>query len=91
MSESNAPLQVMTYPGEYTFRMVAHSLPDMKERVRVLVQSIVGEIPDHAIGERPSAAGKYMAYHVTCMLVSEEQRRDVYLRLKTEPAILMTL
>ena len=37
------------------------------------------------------AAGNYLALHVTCLLASEEMRRDVYARLKTDPAVLKTL
>jgi putative lipoic acid-binding regulatory protein len=79
------------YPALYTFRVITRQGPGVRDRVRLLVQAIAGTVPDDAVTERLSSAGNYRALHVTCLLASEEMRRDVYMRLSADPSVLMTL
>jgi putative lipoic acid-binding regulatory protein len=83
--------QVIQYPGTYTFRVIARHHPDVVERLRFIVQAVVGEAPIEAVTNRESAAGNYLSVHLSCLLVSEEQRRDVYFRLKADPLVKLTL
>jgi putative lipoic acid-binding regulatory protein len=93
MAEPTTPV-VMEYPGVYTFRVVTRAHPDIRQRLRVAVESVMGagSVPDHAFLEhRPSSAGKYVAVHFNVTLESEDQRRDVYVRLKADEAVMFML
>jgi putative lipoic acid-binding regulatory protein len=79
------------YPLLYEFRAVTKKIPDVRNLTRQVVESIVGELPDDAASERDSSGGKYASVHVRCMLTSEEQRRSVYLRLRAESWVILTL
>jgi len=81
----------ISYPALYTFRVVGQHTAGLRERIRVIVQSVVGSLPDDALSERASSGGKYQAIHVSCLLLSEEQRREVYVKLKAEPTVVMSL
>jgi putative lipoic acid-binding regulatory protein len=81
----------MEYPLLYVFRFVAKRLPDVRARIKTLVELELGPLPDDAVTERDSSAGKYAAVHVTCLLQREEQRRAVYLRVRAEPWVLLGL
>jgi putative lipoic acid-binding regulatory protein len=85
------PALPTSYPALYTFRVITRHGPGVRDRVRLMVQSIVGTVPDDAVTERLSGAGNYRALHVTCLLASEDMRRDVYVKLRTDPAVMMTL
>ena len=69
----------------------ARRSPGLREHVRLLIQSVVGVLPDEALTERKSSAGAYLALHVSCLLTSEEQRREVYLKLRADPQVVFTL
>jgi len=81
----------LTYPTLYTFRVVLQGMPKAAEHVRSLVESVIGALSDESVSERPSRGGNYVAVHVSCLLVSEEQRREVYGKLKTIPGVLLAL
>jgi putative lipoic acid-binding regulatory protein len=81
----------LEYPALYVFRVIGRRSAHLREDIRRLVQSVVGALPDEALTERESSAGAYLAIHVACLLTSEEQRRDVYAKLKADPQIVFTL
>jgi putative lipoic acid-binding regulatory protein len=81
----------LEYPALYVFRLIGRRSPGLREHVRLLIQSVVGVLPDEALTERKSSAGAYLALHVSCLLTSEEQRREVYLKLKADPQVVFTL
>ena len=91
MADLQQTPEPIEYPSLYIFRVVALYDPTLRERMRLIVQSIVGPIPDDALSERPSAHGKYRAIHVTCLLQSEEQRIAVYEKLREDPAVKLRL
>lgn len=84
-------LPEITYPALYVFRAICRSRPDAPERVRNLVQSVIGPVADDAVTTRPSRGDAYIAVHVTCLLTSEEQRQGVYAALKGDSDILLSL
>jgi len=88
---STASLPELEYPLLYVFRVVTRKVPDVARRVRQVLEAVVGPLPDDAVTERDSRAGQYTAVHVSCLLSSEEQRRDAYARLKAEPFVMMML
>lgn len=88
---SDESLPAIDYPVLYVFRAIGRNVPDIRDHVRRIVQSVVGLIPDDAVTERPSANGKYTAVHVSCLLGSEEQRREVYAKLKADPQVVFLL
>ena len=88
---STAALPELEYPLLYVFRVVARKVPDVARRVRQVLEPVVGPLPDDAVTERDSRAGHYAAVHVTCLLASEDQRREAYARLKAEPFVMMML
>ena len=91
MADLQGSPEPISYPALYIFRVVALYDPNLRERVRLIVQSVVGPIPEEALSERASAHGKYRAIHVTCVLESEEQRIAVYEKLREEPAVRLRL
>ncbi len=79
------------YPALYTFRFVGKRSDTLRDDVRLAVQSVVGHIADDSVTEHPSKAGNYVAVHVVCLLRTEQQRRDVYSKVKENPAIVLSL
>ncbi len=88
---SPAETPKLEYPQLYVFRFVAKRVPEARARIKTLVELEVGPLPDDAVTERDSSAGKYAAVHVSCLLQSEAQRRAVYLRVRAEPWVLLGL
>ena len=72
------------YPLDYTFRIMGLAGEDFAEHARRLVEEVVGEAPPEKVKVRASAAGKYHAVSVVVRLVSEDQRRAVYLALHAD-------
>lgn len=81
----------LEYPALYTFRIIGAHSPLLRGRIRAHVQAVVGLLPDEALSERPSSGGAWLAVHVTCLLTSEAQRRDVYARLHADPQVKLAL
>ena len=84
-------LPEITYPALYVFRVICRSDPSASERIRNLVQSVIGPIAEDAVTTRPSRGDAYIAVHVTALLTSEEQRQGVYTALKADSGVLLSL
>ncbi len=89
MSEPTLP--ELEYPALYVFRVVTRRAPAASQRVRGHVEAVVGALPDDAVTEKDSSRGTYLAVHVTCLLQSDGQRRDVYARLRADGEVVFTL
>jgi len=90
MSSSAEPPKI-EYPVLYTFRAIGRRDDGFRERVRLSVQSVVGAVADDAVSERLANGGAWVAIHVTCLLQNEEDRIAVYVKLKADPAVVLTL
>jgi putative lipoic acid-binding regulatory protein len=66
------------YPAQYQFKAMGLASDEFVQRVRALVESVLGPLDDSAIARRPSSAGKYVSVQINVVLKSEEQRRAVY-------------
>ena len=75
MSES-PPL--IEYPTLYTFKAMGLAGVTFVERIRGLVEGVLGKLEDGAVATRPSSGGKYVSVSFHVFLEREEQRRKVY-------------
>ena len=75
------PAPVLEYPLDYTFKIMGLAADDFAEHARRLVAAVVGDAPAERVTVRASAQGKYHSVSVGVTLVSEEQRRAVYVAL----------
>lgn len=89
MSEPSLP--PIEYPTLYVFRVVAHHAADAAQTIRRHVESVLGPLADENVTTSPSSAGRYVSVRVTCFLTSEEQRVDVYARLKGDTRVILVL
>jgi putative lipoic acid-binding regulatory protein len=63
-----------------------------REYVRQLFKRLMGtEVSLDSISERPSSRNKYLSVSVSVYLLSEEQRRAIYLQLHKEKRVLYYL
>jgi putative lipoic acid-binding regulatory protein len=86
----NKPL--IEYPTEYTFKVLGKQEHGFREYVRQLFKRTMGtEVSLDSIAERPSRLGKYLSVSVSVYLISEEQRRAIYLQLHKEKRVLYYL
>ncbi len=87
---TNKPL--IEYPTVYTFKVLGKQEHGFREYVRQLFKRVIGtEVSLDSIAERPSRLGKYLSVSVSVYLISEEQRRAVYLQLHKERRVLYYL
>ena len=84
-------LPEISYPALYVFRAICRKHPDVAERIRGLVQGVMGPIAEEAVTTRPSKGDAYIAVHVTCLLTSEAQRQGVYAAFKADADVLLSL
>jgi len=73
-----SPPPLIDYPTHYTFKAMGLSGVTFVERIRGLVESILGRLGDEAVSTRPSSGGKYVSVSFHVFLEREEQRRKVY-------------
>ena len=89
MSDTSPP--PLEYPALFTWRVIGQGGDALKTHARRSVEAVLGPVADDAITERDSRAGNYRAVHVTCLLQSEEQRQDIYSRLRASPLVVLVL
>ena len=83
---------VLTYPLDYTFKVMGKQEHGFREYVRQLFHRVLAqEISLDSISEQPSKGARYLSVSVTVVLLSEEQRRRVYEALHKERRILYYL
>ena len=83
---------VLTYPLDYTFKVMGKQEHGFREYVRQLFHRVLAqEISLDSISELPSKGAKYLSVSVTVVLLSEEQRRRVYEALHKDRRILYYL
>jgi putative lipoic acid-binding regulatory protein len=83
---------LITYPAVYTFKVMGRQEHGFAEYVRQLFKRLMGqEISPDSVREQPSSRGKYVSVSVSVLLLSEEQRRAVYLQLHKERRVLYYL
>lgn len=88
--EDRPPL--LTYPTDYTFKVMGKQEHGFHEYVRALFHRILGvEVSPDSMSAQPSRGEKYLSVSVTVLLLSEEQRRHVYTELHKEKRILYYL
>lgn len=83
----------LEYPLRYTFKVMGFASDDFAEHARRVVESALrpGDLPVESVRIRKSAGGKYHSASVVVWLVSEEQRRSIYVALKTDERVVFYL
>lgn len=79
------------YPLDYTFKVMGLAADDFPEHARRLVARFVPGVTPDRVRIRTSAGGKYHSVSVVARLVSEEQRRAVYLALHEDERVVYYL
>lgn len=83
---------LIQYPTVYTFKVMGRQEHGFREHVRGLFRRMMGtEISLDSISEQPSSRGKYLSVSVSVYLLSEEQRRGIYLELHKDKRVLYYL
>jgi uncharacterized protein len=83
---------LIEYPTDYTFKVMGRQEHGFKEYVRLLFKRLMGtEISPDSISEQPSSKGKYVSVSVSVFLLSEDQRRNIYVQLKKEKRVIYYL
>ncbi len=88
---SAAPRVLITYPLDYTFKVMGLAADDFAEHARRLVARVVGEVAAEKVTVRASAQGKYHSVSVVARLDSEDQRRAVYQALHDDRRVVYYL
>jgi uncharacterized protein len=97
VSEPKAPstdqqLPLIEYPTVYAFKVMGKQEHGFSEYVRLLFSRLMGtEISQESIAVQPSTKGTYVSLTVSVYLLSEEQRRTIYLQLHQEKRIVYYL
>ncbi len=67
------------YPVYYTFKALGLA-GAVREKMVGLIRSVLGpdSVPDDAVTQRPSSAGKYESISIHVYLRSEDERRKIY-------------
>jgi uncharacterized protein len=88
--EEKKPL--IEYPTVYTFKVMGRQEHGFREYVRQLFKRLMGQdVPLESISEQPSSMGKYLSVSVSVYLLSEDQRRNIYVQLSKERRVLYYL
>jgi uncharacterized protein len=92
MAEIPKELPNLTYPTDYTFKVMGKQEHGFKEYVRQLFHRVLAqEVSQDSMSELPSKGAKYLSVSVTVVLLSEEQRARVYEALHKDRRILYYL
>ena len=90
MTDEKPPL--IEYPTIYAFKVMGKQEHGFKEYVRQLFKRLLGsEVSPDSISEQPSRQGRYVSVTVSVYLLSEEQRKTIYLSLSKERRVLYYL
>lgn len=81
----------LDYPVLFTWRVVGQGGDALRAHAKASVESVLGPVADDAITERPSSSGKFNSVRVTCLMHSEEQRRQIYENLRASPLVSLVL
>ncbi len=91
MSDEPKP-PLIEYPTVYAFKVMGKQEHGFSEYVRLLFTRLMGsEISPDSIAVQPSSKNTYLSLTVSVYLLSEEQRRFIYLQLHQEKRILYYL
>lgn len=90
--EGSPPPPLIEYPTVYAFKVMGKQEHGFSEYVRLLFTRFMGtEVSRDSIAVQPSSKGTYVSLTVSVYLLSEEQRRSIYLKLHEEKRILYYL
>lgn len=81
----------LTYPLDYTFKIIGLASDDFAEYARKLVERVVGQAPADRVEVRPSKQGKYHSVTVVARLESDDERRAVYQVLNGDERVFYVL
>lgn len=91
MSDEQKP-PLIEYPTVYAFKVMGKQEHGFAEYVRQLFTRLMGsEVSPDSIAVQPSSKNTYLSLTVSVYLLSEEQRRFIYLQLHQEKRILYYL
>jgi putative lipoic acid-binding regulatory protein len=82
---------LITYPLDYTFKIMGLAADEFAEHARRIVERVVGSAPAEQVTVRASAGGKYHSVSVLVRLESEDQRRAVYQALWADERVVYYL
>ncbi len=92
MAENTERKPLITYPADYTFKVMGKQEHGFKEYVRQLFHRVLAqEVSQDSMSELPSKGARYLSVSVTVELLSEEQRKRVYEALHKDRRILYYL
>jgi len=83
-------LQLMSFPGTFTFRVVADSAGDLRARCVGAVEGALGR-PVEGVEERPSGAGRYRAVRIRAVVQDPDEVLAAYAALGSVPGLRMLL
>jgi putative lipoic acid-binding regulatory protein len=91
MTEDTPKLEeLVEFPADFTFRVVAADAHGLAERLRALVAGVVGREP-HGVSEQPSRKGNWRSVRITARVESADEIRAAYAALKEVPGVRMLL
>ena len=92
MAEMTELKPLVSYPTEYTFKVMGKQEHGFKEYVRQLFHRVLAQdVSQDSMSELPSKGARYLSVSVTVVLLSEEQRARVYEALHKDRRILYYL
>ncbi|MGA9526389.1 MAG: DUF493 domain-containing protein [Myxococcaceae bacterium] len=88
--EDKKPL--IEYPTVYTFKVMGVQAEGFADHVKQLFRRLTGnQLADESVREQPSSRGKYVSLSVSVYLLSEEQRRSIYVELHRDERVVYYL
>ena len=92
MAESPEQKPLISYPVDYTFKVMGKQEHGFREYVRQLFHRVLAqEVSQDSMSELPSRGARYLSVSVTVVLISQEQRARVYEALHKDRRILYYL
>ncbi len=82
MTEKRRLEELLDYPCDFTFRIVARQSSDLCETCRDLVEGTLGRRADKVI-EQPSKNGAYASIRVSITVETADEIRSVYQALRS--------
>jgi putative lipoic acid-binding regulatory protein len=81
---------LLEFPTDFTFRVVAASLPQMAATAIGTVERLTGS-PGKLLSTQPSRNGKWTVYRIETTVASADQIRTAYQVLSDIPGVRMVL